>query len=99
MLDWVAPTQACDDATGQLIQLQPGELGGYQINYNTDDASSLNGGSIIVAASALSAEIDELAPGTYYLSICSLDSAQSCGIPSPNCPSGSRSNVIEATVQ
>lgn len=97
MLSWEAPTQACDDATGQLIQLQPGDLGGYEINYSAE-YDSLNGGSIVLPASALSAEIDELAPGTYYLSICSLDSTQSCGIPSPNCPSGSRSNVIEAAV-
>lgn len=97
MLTWVAPTQACDEATGNLVALSPGDLAGYEINYGAE-SDSLNGGSIVLPASALSAEIDELAPGPYYISICSLDSTQSCGLPSPNCPTGSRSNVLEVTV-
>lgn len=79
-----------------MSPIQPGDLSGYEINYGNDPNSQ--GGSLLIPNPGItSAEITDLASGTYYVSICSLDATSSCGIPTQYC-SGSRSNTLSVVV-
>lgn len=74
----------CDGTT-----IQPGELGGIEINYGQ--------GSVIVGPSVTAYTL-ELPSGTYSITLCSLDSADSCYIPPPGQSCTSTTNPLVVTV-